>query len=80
MKVKHSLEFFPMVVIFRHRLELPVLRYHRIRVNYPYPFLEVIFRVILHDLLDQITIKTVQLLPFPPNIGKLPYFSLNDHI
>ena len=26
------------------RWELPVLRYHSIRVNYPYPFLGVIFR------------------------------------
>ena len=26
----------------KHRWELPILRYHNIRVNYPYPFLGVI--------------------------------------
>ena len=31
-----------------HRWELPVLHYHRIRVNYPYSCLGVIFGVILH--------------------------------
>ena len=58
-----------------HRWELPVLRYHRIRVNYPYPFLGVILRIILHDFIRKNTIKTVNSLPFFPHYGKLPYFS-----
>ena len=46
------------VVAKRHRIfgsgyrwVLSVLRYHIIRVNYPYPFLGVIFGVILHDFI-----------------------------
>ena len=45
--------------------ELPVLRYHRFRVNHPYPLLGVILMVILHYFIIKITIKKVQLLPFP---------------
>ena len=36
-----------------HKWKLPVLRYHRIRFNYPYPFLGVIFWVILHAFITQ---------------------------
>ena len=36
-----------------HRRELPVLRYHGIRVNYRYPFLGVNVSVILHDVISQ---------------------------
>ena len=38
---------------FSHIWELPVLYYHRIRVNYPNPFLGVIFRVILYGFIRQ---------------------------
>ena len=58
-----------------HRWELPVLCYHRIMVNYPYPFWGVIFMVNLHGFIRQIYHKkTVQLLPFPPLYDKLPNF------
>ena len=54
----------------RHRWELSVLCYHKIRVNYPYPFLAVIFMVILHDFISRNYHKTVQSLPFSPLYGK----------
>ena len=38
---------------WRHRWELPVLRYHIIRVNSSYPFLGIFFWVILHDFIRQ---------------------------
>ena len=56
------------------RWELPVLCYPIIRVDYPYPFLETIFVWFCMILLDEITIKTVKLLPFFPHCGKLAYF------
>ena len=57
-----------------HRWELPVLRYHRFRVNFPYPFWGVIYGD-LHDFIIRITIKIVQSLPFSPLRGTLPYFT-----
>ena len=45
----------------RHRWELTVLRYHRIRINYLYPFWGVIFGVILHDFIRQNYRKTSQI-------------------
>ena len=47
--------------IWRHIWELPVLRYHRIRVNYPYPFLGVSFWGILHGFIRQNYDKTGQI-------------------
>ena len=63
-----------------HRWELPVLRYHGIRVNYPYPFLGVIFMVILHDFIIKLPLKIVKPLPFSPLYGKLSYFSFHCQI
>ena len=63
-----------------HRWELPVLRYHRIRVNYPYPFVGVKCWVIFMILLDKITIKESNRYPFFLIMVNYPIFSLNDHI
>ena len=63
-----------------HRWELPVLCYHIIRVNYLYPFWGVIFGVILHGFIRQNYHKTSQIVTLFPRYGKLPYFSLNNHI
>ena len=41
------------IVTQRNRWELPVLRYHSIRGNYHYPFLGVIYSVILHDFIGK---------------------------
>ena len=55
-----------------HKWELPVLCYHRIRVNYPYSFLGVIFWVVLRDFIrKKLPLKPVKLLPFFPHYGKL---------
>ena len=63
-----------------HRWELSVLRYHSIRGNYHHPFLGVIFRWFCMILLDQITIKSVRLLPFSFIMVNYPIFPINDHI
>ena len=55
-----------------HKWELPVLCYHWIRANYPYPFLGVFLKGILLDFINKITIKKVQLLP-------LFLFTVNYH-
>ena len=57
-----------------HRWELPVLRYHSIRINYPYSFFGVIFGWFCMILWNKITIKTVKFLPFFSHYGKLPDF------
>ena len=59
-----------------HIWEITVLYYHRIRVNFPYPFLGIVFIVNFHVLKRQISIKIVQLLPFSPLYGKLPNIHL----
>ena len=56
-----------------HRWESPVLCYHVITANYPYPFLGKFFMVILNGFIRKVTIKTVKPLPFPPLYVKLPY-------
>ena len=57
-----------------HIWELPVLHYHRIRVNYPYSCLGVIFGVILHVFKRQNYHKNQSnCYPFFPHYGKLPY-------
>ena len=63
-----------------HIRELPILRYHIIRVNYPYPLLGVICWVILHYFIGKNYHKTSQIVTLSPHYGKLPYFSLNYHI
>ena len=52
----------------------------RNQVKLPLSHSEGNLMIIFHDLLDKITIKTVQLLPFPHIDGKLTYFSLNYRI
>ena len=51
-----------------HIQELSVLGYHRIRVNYPYPFLGVNFWEILHNFIRKITIKTSQIVTLFPSL------------
>ena len=63
-----------------HRWELPVLRYHSIRIIYNYPFSGVIFSVILHDFIRQITIKSVISLPFFLIMVIHLIFLINYHI
>ena len=66
--------------IYYHRWELPVLHYQGIRVNYPYPFLGVIFRVILHGFIRKnYHINSPIVTPFSI-YGKLPYFYFYYHI
>ena len=64
-----------------HTWELPVLCYHRIRVNYPYPFWGVNFMVIFcMVLLHKIIIKHFNRYPFFVIRVNYPIISLNDHI
>ena len=67
--------------LWRHRWELPLLCYHSIRVNYPYPFLGVIVLVILHYFNWQNYHKNQSYCyPFFLIMVNYPIFSLNDHI
>ena len=51
-----------------HRWELTVLRYHRIRVNHPYPFWGVMFWVILHDFVTHKYHKNSQIFILSPSL------------
>ena len=64
-----------------HRWELPVLRYHIIRGNYHYPFLGIIFLVILHDFIRQ-NYQTNQSDRYTFFLVMVNYqiFLINDHI
>ena len=59
-----------------HRWELPILHYHIIGVNHPYPFLGVIFRVILHNFIrHNYHNKQSNCYPFPLIMVNYPIFS-----
>ena len=65
---------------FEHRWELPVIRYHSIRGNYHYPFLGVLFSVILHDFIRQNYHKNQSdPYPFPLITVNYPIFPINYH-
>ena len=73
--------YMPFLSCSRHIWELPILCYHRIGVNYSYPFLGVKFSVILHDFLQQNYHKNQSnCYHFPLIMINYPIFSLNDHI
>ena len=62
-----------------HIWEPPVLRYHIVRENYPYPFWGVNCWLILHNFSRQDHHITVKLFPFTPQYGILTNFYLNYH-
>ena len=64
-----------------HRWELPVLRYHRIRVNYLYPLLGVNFGVLLlYFIRKNYRTNQSNSKPFPLIMVNYPILSLNEHI
>ena len=67
--------------LMMHKWELPVLRYHSIRVIYHYPFLGVTFSVILHDFIRQNYHKNqADRYPFVLIMANYPIFPINYHI
>ena len=63
-----------------HIWELPVLRYHSIRVIYQHPFWGVIFLVILHDFIRQNYHKNLSYrYPLPLIMVNYPIFPINYH-
>ena len=65
----------------QHRWELPVGNYHGIRGNYHYPFIWIIFLVILHDFICKNYHENhSDRYPFPFIMINYPTFLINYHI